>query len=499
MAGVSVTLPAHSHLMIDLSSPQLSADERALLHDFDIRAICLFRRNIRDRHHMAEFSQELRVICGDDLILALDQEGGSVARALDVPYAIGNMALGSVDDVAATTANAAATAKGLRAIGINLNLAPVADVNINPYNPVIAERSFGKDPEHVARHISAFVSAHQEQGVACCLKHFPGHGDSHVDSHHSLPSLDVSRERLESVELPPFRAGIAAGAAAVMSYHGVITSIDASRPASLSSASMARLLRDGLGFTGLAVTDALEMRAIAASYGMDEAAVMALQAGNDLALYNVHAGDIRQHLSVLTALDEALEQGRLDPDALTRSEQRLRQLAQSFPIAPQTLWNSKDEALLAESARCAVAVRGELPALEPPHPILFVSARGMVGGSASDLITSPALALAQALKAAGFHLSEHYYDPEVCDDVMGRHETILFASASRTRLSAAESALVERLQARAKTLIHIALWNPYSSLDIAAPSVISYGFHPASLEQICAVLRGATPRGSIVF
>ena len=186
--------------MMDLAGPRLSPDERALLREYRVAGVCLFSRNVENVHQAAELCAELRALQGEDLLVAADQEGGGVLRALDVPHSPGTMLLGAADDPDLTRRAAAATARGLRAMGVNLNFAPVADVNNNPQNPVIGDRAFGSAPEHVARHVVAFVQGLQQEGVAATVKHFPGHGDTATDSHLALPSLAVSRERLEALD-----------------------------------------------------------------------------------------------------------------------------------------------------------------------------------------------------------------------------------------------------------------------------------------------------------
>ncbi|HRP46394.1 MAG TPA: glycoside hydrolase family 3 N-terminal domain-containing protein, partial [Trueperaceae bacterium] len=157
-----------------------------------------------------DYLAERRQVAGGDLIVAVDQEGGGVLRLLDVPFPPPAMALGAADDVSLTEAVAAATGRALAAVGINLDFAPVADVNSNPLNPVIADRSFGAEPALVARHVAAFVRGLQSAGVGATLKHFPGHGDTNLDSHLALPVVDRSLPELRATEFVPFRAGIAA-------------------------------------------------------------------------------------------------------------------------------------------------------------------------------------------------------------------------------------------------------------------------------------------------
>ena len=495
---------AHSLVMIDLSGPRLSADERALLRSYQVGGICLFRRNFLDRYQMAEFAAELRELCGEHLLLGVDQEGGTVVRALDVPYSIGNMALGSVNDPDITRQLAAASARGLKAMGINLNFAPVADVNNNPANPVIGDRSFGARADEVARHVVAFVQGLQAEGVAATLKHFPGHGDTATDSHHDLPQLDASLERLHALELVPFKAGIAAGAACVMSYHGKIMALDPDKPGTLSPKVMSHLLRDSLGFDGLCFTDALEMQAIGKTYGAEESVIRALEAGIDMPLYDVHQGSVKQHEAIFKAVDKAYETGRLNAGQIKRSLEALWRLAKRYPARPQAeaAWQEGDQERLATAAARAVSKIGNLPVLEPGTRLTLVAADTKVGGSASDMTLTPAYALASTLEQAGFVVDKQFYQPELADrfvETLNIEAPILFVSASRTRLTPAEIQLAKMLAAKALVFVHVALWNPYISLDIGQASIISFGFSQASLMQVAEVLKAKPAMGQIPF
>ena len=206
-----------------------------------------------------------------------------------------------------------------RLLGLNWVLGPVCDVNNNPVNPVINVRAWGEDPGAAGALAAAFVRGCQAEGVLACAKHFPGHGDTSTDSHLELPLLPHSRQRLEAVELPPFRAAIAAGVASVMTAHLQLPALDAERPATLSAAVLTELLRRDLGFGGLVVTDALVMEAITALHGPAEAAVLAFEAGADLILMPADAD------AAIDGLVAALEGGRIDPQRLQDSLKRRRQ------------------------------------------------------------------------------------------------------------------------------------------------------------------------------
>ncbi|MEB3243496.1 MAG: glycoside hydrolase family 3 N-terminal domain-containing protein [Cyanobacteriota bacterium] len=219
-----------------------------------------------------------------------------------------------------------ATGREARALGLNWVLGPVCDVNNNPDNPVINVRAWGEEPAVVAELAEAFIQGVQAEGVLACAKHFPGHGDTAVDSHLHLPVLPHSRERLESMELPPFRRAIAAGVASVMTAHLLLPQIDPDRPATLSATVLTQLLRHDLSFEGLVVTDALVMEAIAARHGAGEAALLALEAGADLVLMP------QDPWLALEAILSAVRDGRLSEERIWRSvERRQKGLALAGP------------------------------------------------------------------------------------------------------------------------------------------------------------------------
>jgi len=228
------------------------------------------------------------------------------------------------------------TGREARLLGLNWVLAPVCDVNNNPANPVINVRAWGQDPPAAAALASAFVTGLQAEGVLGCAKHFPGHGDTQDDSHLALPLLGHDRARLEAVELPPFRAAIAAGVASVMTAHLQLPALDGERPATLSPAVLTGLLRQELGFDGLVVTDALVMEAIAAHHGPGEAAAMAFEAGADLLLM---PADVE---AALEALERGDAEGRWPADRLERSLERRRQALASCRESTLTVAEALD-------------------------------------------------------------------------------------------------------------------------------------------------------------
>ncbi len=290
--------------------------------------IILFSRNVRDAEQVRALTQHLQKVAREaghiyPLLIAIDQENGIVQRLGEAATLFpGNMALGAIGSEEVASEVALATGRELKALGINMNLAPVVDVNNNAANPVIGVRSFGEDPRLVARLGSAMVKGYRDAGVICCLKHFPGHGDSAVDSHLALPLIAHSLERLEAVELVPFRSGIEAGAGSVMIAHVAFPALahDGALPATLSSTIIQGLLREKMGYDGVIVSDCLEMQAISDTFGTEPAAVLASQAGIDLVLVS-HTYS-RQRGS-LEAMREAVLAGEVSAQVVQRAAKRI--------------------------------------------------------------------------------------------------------------------------------------------------------------------------------
>jgi beta-N-acetylhexosaminidase len=273
--------------------------------------VTVFGPNIAGPAQLAALTSRLRSAAAEPLI-AVDEEGGDVTRIAHLVGSNypGNAALGAVDDVVLTEAVYRALGADLAALGINVDLAPSVDVNTAADNPVIGTRSFGADTGLVARHAAAAVTGLQAAGVAACAKHFPGHGSTRIDSHDSIATVDVPLKLLAERDLPPFSAAIAAGVRAVMPGHLRVPELTGDLPASLSAAAQTGLLRGELGFTGVIISDALEMRAVSEPFGLPEVAVLAVAAGTDLLCFG-RDQDHATYLAVRDALAAAVASGRL--------------------------------------------------------------------------------------------------------------------------------------------------------------------------------------------
>jgi beta-N-acetylhexosaminidase len=370
--------------------------------DRGLGGVVLFAWNVESREQVAELTAELRAE-REGLVVAIDEEGGDVTRleAEQGSSYPGNWALGTVDDVELTEDVAASIGADLARVGVNLDLAPVADVNVNPENPIVGVRSFGSDAELVARHVAAFVTGLQRAGVSACAKHFPGHGDTSEDSHLELPSVERDDGQWKEM-LRPFRAAIDAGTRAVMTAHIRIVGLD-DAPATLSVAAIDGLLRTELGFSGLVVTDALEMRAVSATVGVEEGAVRALEAGAD-ALCLGH--DLRPE-SVHAAVVDAVQAGRL---AEARVGEAASRVAEVGNLAGESGAASRGVGL--EAARRAVLCSGEVTLARPPLVVDLLPSPSIAAGNANhglaDMLTSAAcLRLREPPLDARSLLAEH--------------------------------------------------------------------------------------------
>lgn len=380
-------------LQVQLASfagPSLPPEWSELLAD-GLGGICLFGSNLTGS------SSDVAALVGavrgarPDALVTTDEEGGDVTRlhtrtASPVP---GAAVLGAVDSVSLTREVGAAVGAELASVGIDLDLGPVADVNSNPDNPVIGTRSFGAEPDLVARHVAAWVTGLQSAGVAACVKHFPGHGDTGQDSHLTLPVLSSSLDVVRGRELVPFAAAVAGGAASVMTSHIVVPAVDPALPATLSADVLA-LLRADLGYDGAIVSDALDMAGASATRGIPEAAVLALAAGCDLLCTGPDkpASLVRE---VQAAIVAAVGSGRLPLARLTDAAARVARIRREAGVRGAA---QPDATALVAAARQACVVEGVLPDLAGAHVVSIETEANIAVGAGRwgldpDLVVVP--------------------------------------------------------------------------------------------------------------
>jgi beta-N-acetylhexosaminidase len=487
--------------MVDFTGLEPSPDIERLVRE-GIGGIVLFDKNVAEPPQVAALTNALQRIAADagrpPLLISMDQEGGPVVRlragATHFPSA---MAFGAAGSEALAASAAGITARELRAVGVQMNFAPVLDVNTNPLNPVIGVRSYGADPERVGRLGTAMVRAMEVSGVAATVKHFPGHGDTSLDSHLGLPLVAHDRRRLDRVELAPYRPAIAAGCAAVMTAHIVFRALDADRPATVSPTVLG-FLRERMGFEGVLVTDSMAMDAITGYAPRGEAAVQAVLAGADLILA---CGDHAAQREALRGVRDAAAAGRIPARRIEDAAARLRALKQRFRVAERAAVPVGEVArrvgvpehlVVADRVgEAAVTLLRDPGGLLPlrPGPV------DVVGGAAGD---ATAAHLADALRAAGRDASV------VPVDGLGR----LAGTAVRvvpvghprrdTPETRAAAARIAQAAAAAGPIIAVATGAPYilSDLSSEATCLAVYGDDPPSLRAAARVLSGLlTPQG----
>ncbi len=328
--------------MVGFLGTSMTPDLAAFIKAYKPGGVILFSRNLESIEQMVELTNDLQSCSPHSpLLISIDQEGGRVSR-LPKGFTIFPPCdlLGRCNSTELAYAAAATTARELRAAGVNMNMAPVLDVNSNPANPVIGDRAFGTTPDMVCELGCATTAGLQDNKVVACGKHFPGHGDTSVDSHKELPVVEAARERLEAIELPPFRLAVAQGVASLMTAHVLYRALDNEFPATLSPAIITHFLRQELQYDGVVLTDDLEMRAIIDHYGVEDAAVRAVLAGCDVLLI---CKDRDLEIAAFTAIERAVAAGTISTERLSLSVARIARLKERFlvPYKPVTISEAK--------------------------------------------------------------------------------------------------------------------------------------------------------------
>jgi beta-N-acetylhexosaminidase len=354
--------------MIGFTGTEVTRELAGLLKEYHPGGLILFRRNLEHAEQIIALTNEVQRLAGAlPLLISIDQEGGRVSR-LPAGFTIFPPCarLGHCGSAELAYRAAAVTAAELRAVGINMNMAPVLDVDSNPQNPIIGDRAFGRAPEQVSVLGQATMAGLHAQGVVACGKHFPGHGDTHADSHLELPLVEAPLERLQKIELPPFQHAIRHGLASMMTAHVLYPALDADRPATLSPTIVTGLLRRQLGFTGLVLTDDLEMRAILDHYGIAEAAVQSVHAGADILLI---CKEPEREVAAMEGVYAAVKDGTIPESRIEESVARIRQVKERFllPYSPADLHTANT--IIGQSEHQAVLaaiVQGGEPRMEAP-------------------------------------------------------------------------------------------------------------------------------------
>jgi beta-N-acetylhexosaminidase len=489
--------------------------------------VILFADNIAEPAQVAELTSTLQAAARQSgaalpLFIAVDQEGGTVIRlSRGVTVFPGNMALGAAAREDYAYRSGKAMAEELAVLGINMNLAPVLDVNNNPDNPIIGIRSFGAEQETVTRMGVAMLQGLQDGGVLAVAKHFPGHGDTTADSHLNLPVIANLISRLNEVELPPFQAAIGNGVSGVMTAHVYFPALEpeAGLPATLSSAVLTGLLRQQLGFTGLIMTDCLEMKAIADNYEIGDIVTRAVLAGADQLLIS-HTFAKQQ--AAQRRLLELAEAGTLPQQLLDTAVSRI--LAYKLSLRDGTSLTSLSASAVVnevnyleheELARTIAAAsltlirnrRRLLPLrLKPEDELLILSFEKQV--TLVETNNGSAVSLAEAVNPYHGWVTQKILNDnpsvdlqeQLYEELQAKRPAAIIIATQDARWNPGQAAVVRKLADGGYPLVVIALRTPYDLLDFPEVDtyVAAYGFRRATLEAIAKLLWGRlTPRGKL--
>ena len=490
----------------------LDAEYEATMRACHLGGVVLFADNIGTPDETRALTARIQERCalpGLPALVAVDQEGGRVRRLKDPATAFPSvMAVGATGDPAHAERWGRATARELRALGLNFDFAPVLDVNNNPANPVIGTRSYGEDPAAVSRFGVAALAGLRAGGVAATGKHFPGHGDTGTDSHLDLPQITGDLDRLLAVELPPFRAAIVAGIPAIMSSHIVFPALDPDGlPGTLSRRIRVGRRRDELGFAGVIVSDAMNMRAIADRWGVVEGSLRFIEAGGDLV---EPLGDER---AIHAAIVAAVESGRIPAAQLAASVRRVARLrawlAMQGPDDPAWLGAAEHQGWATAIARDALTLLRDDAALLPLRPATRLAILEFLQQPAYLAPGErPALSpLAAALGGRFPHATSATLDgiaPTKNDLAAARAATvgadaILLGTRAANRLPA-QAAAIAAIREWGLPIVAVALADPYDTraYPTLPTALATYGADPAMLEALGAALVGElTPRGRL--
>jgi beta-glucosidase-like glycosyl hydrolase len=523
--GQLFVVGAHGTFMAESSAQY--GELRHQVRDNRVGGVIWFMSNVYETAHVTRRLQaEARV----PLLVSADLEAGMGMRFLDTTFWPSAMAVAATGDPSLAEAEGRVVAREAKAVGVNHIFAPVADVNVDPDNPVINTRSYGEDPRDVGRYVAALVRGIQSEGVLATAKHFPGHGDTHVDSHRSLPELAATRERLDAVELVPFREAIAAGVRSVMIGHLGVPSLDeapapvrafgsgenpygttaaevphnGTMPATTSAKMVTSLLRHDLGFHGLVVTDAMDMGGITEHFDAGEAAVRALEAGQDQILMSPNTG------VAIAAVKAAVTSGRLTEARIDESVQRIlgaKSFVSTATVSDDAIFTTVDSeehrqlaASIAQRALTLVRARpGVLPlARDARVAVITVSEYAETLNPMAELERQLTARLTNKPFAALIEARTSAEDVATIAAAAEKADVVVFALAVRARSGAGTLALPERARtlvtdlAGRKNVVAIAFGTPYLLREVPSlPTYFcAYGIQPVMQTAAAQALFG---------
>lgn len=480
------------------------------LREGQLGGVILFARNVDNPQQLAELTWQLHEAAKYPLLIAIDQEGGTVARLREgFSESPGALALASIHDnrEAVVEEVSFVLAAEMKALGINWTYAPVVDIHYNSGNPTVGTRSFGADPEDIATLAAAAVRGFQKGEVAACAKHFPGLGNTSIDTHLALPTLDTSVEQLRSVDLLPYRVALDNQLATIMTTHTIFSALDKEYPATLSPIIIQQLIRDELGFAGVVTTDCMEMKAIDDNYAIADSVVAAALAGVDIILFSHTAAKQAEAYEHLLA---AVQSGRVPLDTIETANKRIEALKARFPTGKPDvthIYTPEHQQVMQTAARASISQprseAGVLPlkANDSRRILLVEFAPGVVDSPVQETTNSSHL---------GYYLHQRFPGSEIVvmpampsqEDIAAifeRETDVLILATRNAHLIPAQEQAVKMLSQHPATTILLALRNPYDARLIENTTVLcSAGDSRPSLEAITAALAGDfVPTGSV--
>lgn len=506
-------------LMVGFPTYEYDGYINELITQYNIGNFILFSRNVKNKFQLAKLNYDIQsnVIkhIGIPAFISIDQEGGMVTRIYkDVTFLPGNMAIAATKQTLNAYKIGRVSGRELRALGININFAPVLDVNNNPDNPVIGTRSYGDNPHVVAEFGIEYIKGLQEENVIATAKHFPGHGDTSVDSHIDLPIIIHDKKRLEKVELYPFRKAIENGIDVIMSAHILFTAYEKEKlPATLSYKILTKLLREEMGFNGVIVTDCMEMNAISKYFGTANAAVMALKAGADMILIS-HTKKLQ--IEVFNKIKEAVISGEICEMRIDESVERIVNLKHKYKIfnSPYPNYESiksvvgceEHKKIVKEVSKSSITLLKDEKNLIPlkTNNILVISPNQ---NKFSDVIDNPqselsfAKILANRFGGCDLTISINP-DENMIENVLSIAEKyeLIIVGTYNTSQNEGQAKLVNRILEKNQNVVIIALMNPYDILKFKNVStyICAYEYTPLSIRSIVECLKGNfTPQGKL--
>lgn len=504
MNNMTVKQMLGQKLCFGFHGTEMSEEFISLIKEYKIGNVILFLRNVASADQLRKLCKDIRELIiaetGYPPFIVIDQEGGMVTRlpgdAVTVP---GAMAIAATGDPENARIASEITIRQLKGLGANFNMAPVLDVNNNPANPVIGVRSFGDSPEKVTAFGVASAQPYENSGVLCCGKHFPGHGDTAVDSHLGIPLVEKTEEELEQLELIPFRAAIDAGIPAIMISHVMFPNIEPERvPCTMSRKIVTGILKEKMGYEGLILTDCMEMLAIQDHYGTPEGTVASIRAGVDIA-------EISSSMHLLQGaarlVNETAEQGGFDMAEIEASvEKILRYKAQLFPEIEPGLCNLEADRIAADAmSRNAITLcDGVAPVADENTFFVGCNDYRASGVGNDDSGRSFVEYMTAAFRAKGLVTSK---DPEQAEiqaavEAVGNAGQIILCTCNG-HLFRGQIALAEALSATGKPLTVVAMRNPYDipALPGCRGKLVAYDYSAPAVRALEEVFRGGKATG----